>query len=280
MSTVGNTYAGSAVGPAKAVILIASALFLVGCATHPIVSMPPNFAPFGRNVTLIYVPGIGGMGQADPAWLKGLRAGGYEGKEQVCDWSGRLGVIEALWADALHRREARHVAERIRKLRSQSPSNPIVVVGQSAGAGVAIMALEDLPPDLQVDNLVLLAPALSRTYDLTAALRHVRRRADVFCSERDTLVLVLGTFPFGTVDGIHGEAAGHGGFIRPPRGNGNAYAKLIAHPYSKDRRLYGDDGGHEGILSQGVAEAVVDPLLPGHESQGGAVAQTGAREFP
>jgi hypothetical protein len=155
-----------------------------------------------------------------------------------------------------------------------------VLVGHSAGAGLVVTALEDLPPDLQVDDVVLLAPALSRTYDLTRALRHVRDRADVFYSGRDTLVLALGTFIFGTVDAIHGEAAGHGGFIKPPGGSSVAYAKLAVHTYSDDRRLYGDDGGHEGLLTPGVAAAVIAPLLPGHELHRDGVAQTDAHELP
>ena len=50
--------------------------------------------------------------------------------------------------------------------------------------------MEDVPPDTRVDEIVLVAPAFSRSYDLTPALRRVRSRADVL---RDTLVLELGT---------------------------------------------------------------------------------------
>jgi hypothetical protein len=155
-----------------------------------------------------------------------------------------------------------------------------VLDGHSAGAGLVVMALEDLPPDLQVDGVVLMAPALSRTYDLTRALRHVRGRADVFFSDRDTLVLALGTFLLGTVDGVHGEAAGNGGFVKPPRASREAYAKLIVHPYSVDRKLRGDDGGHEGMLGPVVAAALIAPLLPGHELRQSQVAQTDAHELP
>jgi pimeloyl-ACP methyl ester carboxylesterase len=242
--------------------------------------MPSDVAPFGRNVTLIYVPGIGGYAHDDRGWVNGLRAGGYSGKMEIWDWTGKLDPISALWAHARQRSEARRIADRVQRLRSESPARPLVLVSHSAGAGLLVMALEDLPPDLQVDGVVFLAPALSRTYDLTRALRHVRGRADVFYSERDTLVLALGTFLLGTVDGVHGEAAGHGGFVKPPGGSGEAYAKLIVHPYSDDRRLHGDDGGHEGILESTVAAAVVAPLLPGHELNEDPVAQTDAHELP
>ena len=263
------------VGAALIALLVAA-----GCAAQPQTPRPPSVAPFGRNVTLIYVPGIGGFGHEDRGFVRGLRAGGYVGNAEVVDWTGQLGPIAALWAHVRQQAEAHRIAQRIGKIRLESPQAPIVLVGHSAGAGVAVGALEDLPPGVSVDELVLLAPALSRTYDLTAALRHVRRCADVFNSDRDTLVLAFGTVLFGTADGVHGEAAGHGGFVRPPGAGHDVYSKLHAHAYSRDRQRAGDDGGHEGILTSGVASAVIAPLLPGHEMNQEPVAQTDARELP
>jgi pimeloyl-ACP methyl ester carboxylesterase len=245
---------------AQAVVILI-ALLVSGCAADPNVPMQASAAPFGSQVTLIYVPGIGGFGHDDRGWLKGLRAAGYEGKVEVWDWNGRMGPIEALWAHDRQRAEARHIAGRIRQIRADSPAAPIVLVGHSAGTGVVVNGLEDLPPDVRVDELVLLAPALSRSYDLTVALRHVRGRADVFDSDRDTLVLAIGTFLFGTVDGVHSEAAGHGGFVAPHGADSHAYGRLHMHPYSRDRQRAGDDGGHEGILTPRVAATVVAPLL-------------------
>ena len=78
-------------------------------------------------------------------------------------------------------------------------------------------------------------------------------------------MLSVGTFLLGTVDGVHDEAAGHGGFVKPSQACDEEYAKLVMHPYSDERRRRGDDGGHEGTLNPAVAAAVVDPLLPGHQ---------------
>ena len=278
MRAAKQMFLGSTSRRALPAILIA--LLAVGCVSQPNTPMPANVTPFGRNVTLIYVPGIGGFGGNDQRWLKGLRAGGYEGKAEVRDWTGRLGPISALWAHARQRSEAHRIAGQLRKLRSQGRGAPVVLVAHSAGAGVAVAALEELPPGVQVDELVLLAPALSRSYDLTRALRHVRGRADVFYSERDTLVLAFGTFLFGTVDGVHGEAAGHGGFIKPQGASAAAYWRLVAHPYSSDRRLRGDDGGHHGVLGSGMAAWLVAPLLPGHQSHEGSLARNDARDLP
>lgn len=237
-------------------------LLSAGCAAVGPVRQGPPAASFGRDATLIYVLGIGGRGPADDEWTRGLRNGGYAGKIETRDWTGRLGPISALWGHSRQRAEARRIANRICRLRTESPSSPIILAGHSAGAGLVVRALEDLPHGTQVDGLVLLAPALSRTYDLTAALRHVNGRADVFCSDRDILVLAIGTTLFGTVDGVHGEAAGHGGFIRPPQAAADQYAKLHTHPFSQARQRLGDDGGHYGPQSSSVAAVLVAPLLP------------------
>ena len=218
--------------------------------------------PFGRDVTIIYVPGIGGNGPADCEWARGLRAGGYRGTIEICDWSDHVGVLEALWNHERQRVQARRIATRVRQLRAAAPTSPIVLASHSAGAGPVVLALEDLPPTIEVDGVVLLAPALSRSYDLTRALRHVRDRADVFCSDRDTLVLAIGTFVFGTVDGVHGEAAGHCGFVRPATAAAHEYEKLHIHRFSRARWLLGGDGGHYGPQNLNVAAIMCAPLLP------------------
>jgi alpha-beta hydrolase superfamily lysophospholipase len=63
-----------------------------------------------------------------------------------------LASIPALWAHGRQRAKARQIAERVRKLRAASPSEPIVLVGHSAGTGLVVMALEDLPPDSQIHD--------------------------------------------------------------------------------------------------------------------------------
>jgi pimeloyl-ACP methyl ester carboxylesterase len=178
------------------------------------------------------------------------------------DWTGPVEPVAALWDHGRHRQQARRIADRIRDLRAKSPTAPIILVGHSAGAGLVVLALENLPPSTRVEAVLLLAPALSRTYDLTTALRHLDGRMDVFCSDRDLLVLGVGTFIFGTVDGVHGDAAGHAGFIRPARMAGEQYNKLATHHFSRARELLGDDGGHFGCLNSNFAAVIVAPLLP------------------
>lgn len=129
--------------PFGAVITILALLF-AGCAGP--VSMQPvgPLAPFGHDATLIYVPGIGGRGSSDAAWVRGLRTGGYEGKAEIFDWTGPLEPVAALWDHRRHRQQARHIADRIRSLRAEAPDAPIILVGHSAGAGPVVLAQEDV----------------------------------------------------------------------------------------------------------------------------------------
>lgn len=54
-------------------VLIAS-LVVAGCAAQPEMSRLVSVDPFGRNVNLIYVPGIGGFGHKDRSFVSGLKA--------------------------------------------------------------------------------------------------------------------------------------------------------------------------------------------------------------
>lgn len=265
MSHAKSTSSASLGQPAVAAIALLLLIAASGCGVEPLTPQPSNVTPFGQSATIIYVPGIGGFGRADRVWLEGLQAGGYEGKTVICDWSNNMGAIEALWNHSRQQSEARRIADRIVELRAESSSGLIILVGHSAGTALAVYALEHLQPHVNVDNLLLLSPALSRTYDLSKALRHVRGRADVFYSNRDTLVLAFGTFLFGTADGVHSESAGYGGFIRPPWADHVAYAMMYAHPYTCERQKAGDDGGHEGVLAAREAAVIIAPLLPRHQ---------------
>src|SRR5439155_5076711 len=98
--------------------------------------------------------------------------------------------------------------------RGEHPTAAVFLVGKSGGTGLVVKALEHLPDDA-VEAAVLISPALSPTYDLTRALRAVRREMVVFWSPLDVIVLGVGTRIFGTIDRIKTVSAGMVGF-RPP----------------------------------------------------------------
>jgi hypothetical protein len=111
-------------------------------------------------------------------------------------------------------RDAERVAEAIRRFRAEQPGEPVFVVAKSGGAGVVVRAFERLDPEA-LERVELLAPALSPRYDLTAALRAVKRPVVMFWSPLDVMILGVGTRLFGTIDGVRTRGAGMVSFAVP-----------------------------------------------------------------
>ena len=105
------------------------------------------------------------------------------------------------------------MADVIRQFQAGHPGDPVFLVAKSGGAGIAVKALEQLDEG-RVERAILLAPALSPRYDLTAALRAVRREIVVFWSPLDVMILGAGTRLFGTIDRVKTVGAGLVGFRR------------------------------------------------------------------
>src|SRR5262249_46816913 len=156
------------------------------------------------------------------------------------------------------------------------PDESVFVVGKSGGAGVAVRALERLDAE-DVERAVLLAPALSPRYDLTAALRAVRREIVVFWSPLDLVILGAGTWLFGTIDRVHSFGAGLVGFNVPGRAETDAdrvrqYAKLRQVRWRPRMAGRGHLGGHFGSDHPWFLREWVVPLLraDGPRSDAGA----------
>ena len=137
------------------------------------------------------------------------------------------------------------------------------LVGKSGGAGIVVWALESLPDD-SVEVAVLIAPALSPTYDLARAMRAVRREMVVFWSPLDVIILGLGTRLFGTIDQVKSVSAGMVGF-RPPASSDDPnrvqYAKLRQIRWRPEMAATGSLGGHLGSDSPAFLRKYVLPLL-------------------
>src|SRR5207244_4975619 len=106
------------------------------------------------------------------------------------------------------------------------PHRRIIITSHSAGTGIAVWALENLPDNVQIATLLMMQSALSPTYDLSKALAHVRGQAYSFWSILDPVV-GGGTKLLGTVDRVNTEAAGHVGFISPKSADPGQYQKLM-----------------------------------------------------
>jgi len=238
-------------------IAIFLALFAIGCGSEPAsISVAPPPPP-----VLIHLPGIGGELSIDHHLVNGLRDGGVSKSIEIIDWTESDRGPRALGNVARHKEWAQRVAERIEAIYYADPRTPIILVGHSGGTGIAVWALEDLPPQVHVRTLLLLASALSPRYDLTVALRHVSGHAFSLYSDRDDAILGTGTSVFGTVDRVKGPAAGYIGFHTPPHGQTKEYDKLIQLPYDPAWARFGNPGDHIGPTDRRFANAVLAPLI-------------------
>ena len=193
--------------------------------------------------------------------LRGLRIGGYDGKTEVYDWTGANPGLSALLATKRNHEEAQKIADRLAKQFHEHADGQILIVSHSAGTGLAVWALEDLPDQVKVDTILLLSPALSPDYDLSRALSHVKGKAYAFFSPNDFFILFAGTQLFGTVDGKKTAAAGRSGFNRPDGADPKQYDKLVAKPYDPAWMRLGNIGDHVGCMMPDFDAVVLSPLL-------------------
>jgi hypothetical protein len=238
-----------------------------------------SLAPFTRAVTpattqataqigsehcfLLHLPGIGGKRSIDRALVLGLARGGINADFDIYDWTGgeEKEGLPALANVQHHRDEADKIAKMIVDQATKHPDIPIVLTSHSGGCGLAVWALEQLPENVTIENLVMLQSALSPQYDLTKALKHVRGKLYVFSSLNDTIVLGTGTRMFGTIDRVQTDAAGRVGFKMPKTADPDEYAKLVAIPYQKAWLRYDNIGDHIGPMNVLFARAIIAPLL-------------------
>lgn len=204
---------------------------------------------------LIHVVGWNGPVGGDRRFLQALRDGGCGQSMETWDWTaGRRGLM-ALWRAQNSDEPATALANHLESLRRESPDRPIDLTADSSGCGVALRAIALLPPEARIRTVVLSSPALSPDYDLAPTLAHVDGQLITFNSDRDLLILCVGTSIFGTVDGKHGSSAGRVGFT-------NAAPKLVQMNYDPAwSAKYGHGGGHAAALSPGFAKGVIASML-------------------
>jgi hypothetical protein len=251
------------------------ACLLVGCATTNTTTTSPTATQSMGSVEIrpletyhLHLPGIGGTSFVHEWWCHEIRAAGPTTRSELYDWTGRRWPITVLQSVERNRVESKKVAEQIVALRRAHPDARIVISSESGGAGPTVWALEDLPDDVFVDAVVLIAPALSPDYDLSAALRHVRGNCHAFISADDNFILDWGTRTYGTIDGKNVDAAGHCGFVTPAGADEVEYAKLVQVPHRSAWAKYWNFGGHGGAMSPAFAKHVIAPLIARGEIPG------------
>jgi hypothetical protein len=232
-----------------------------GQTTQPSVSEQLLAKVRVKGPLLLHLPGVGGYLGVDRRMLAGLRDADVVANIVVYDWTEHDPGIHALQAYSRNQREAQIVADLIAAHAAADPQSSIYITAHSGGCGLAAWALADLPVDIKVQTVIFVAPALSPSFDLTPALRHITGKLNVFSSRLDTVVLFTGTRVFGTIDGVQTEAAGFSGFVQPKNADPLMYEKLVQHPYQKDWIKYGDFGDHIGGMSRAFATAILEPLI-------------------
>jgi pimeloyl-ACP methyl ester carboxylesterase len=226
---------------------------------------PPETPAGQEGAGLVLVAdGIGGMNLVGTALQYVLPQAGLPHALRVIPWGHGFGR----WHTDLtnvenHAARALELAAEAEAFRLARPGAPVFLIGKSGGCGVIVRALETLP-ECSIERAVLLAPALSPSYDLTRALRAVRQELVVFWSPLDVFVLGLGTRIFGTIDRRRTVSAGLVGFRQPETLDdaGRAqYAKLRQVRWHPRMAPTGNLGGHVGPDLPGFLRAYVAPLL-------------------
>lgn len=171
----------------------------------------PTIPQLDHGLVWIF-PGVEG-GNWSLSWAKeAFRDAGCEAAFRVHDWSHPLGIIVNLVAYERNRADAAQIAADIVEYRGVFRGGPIDLVGYSGGGGIAVMVAEALPESIRLRNVILVQPALSPEYDLTAALRHIDGKLVNFHSPYDYVFLGAGTHLLGTMDRKHTSSAGKDGF--------------------------------------------------------------------
>jgi pimeloyl-ACP methyl ester carboxylesterase len=236
---------------------------LVGCAGGPtrVESWTPPTCD--ARAVVIVIDGAGGFPNAYQALSRIVQEQGQALHVQTFEWShGPIGFIADQTDSEYSRAAGRRLAERVLLLRQQAPGKPIELLGHSAGAAVALACAEALPPD-SLERIVLLAPAVSQSYDLRPALTSARQGIDAYTSERDRFYLGFGINLLGTADGKHQPAAGRTGFCNPAPTAADAalYCRLHPHPWDPSQAWTGNNGEHGGAYKEGYLRSEILPLL-------------------
>jgi pimeloyl-ACP methyl ester carboxylesterase len=243
-----------------------------GCVYHHDLTRPPSHAlavdlvPATRQAATtpyhLHLNGIGGYRWVDKYMLRGLQDAGLDGQVMAYDWTGADVGLGALLAKERHKEQSAKVAELLTAAWREQSGRRITITCHSGGAGITVWALEQLPDEVKIDSIVLLASALSPDYDLSPALRHVRNKVYSFYSPYDSAVLGYGTRMFGTIDGPKGDASGRVGFRKPAHpADPDQYLKLVQLPYDSAWMKMGNMGDHIGWMSRTFSHEVIAPAL-------------------
>jgi len=216
------------------------------------------------NADVVYVAdGSGDYRTTSAALGQAVRDTGAPLRIETFVWSHGYSRLLADHLDhANHIQEGQRLAALIVASRQTCPDHAVYLVGHSSGTAVVLAAAEASPPG-SIERILLLAPAVSKEYDLRPALRSTRQGIDVFTSRHDVGALGIGTTLIGTADHRWSAAAGRVGFapVVTCPGDDALYAKLRNHPWDPCVSWSGNRGSHYGTIQPGYTRAYLLPLL-------------------
>jgi hypothetical protein len=214
----------------------------VGAQSPP----PPPAPPPG---IVIVVDGIGGVDLLALSAQMALPRAGVPHEIRRFVWSHGLGQMFKDLQDQRHLlSKADELVAQVRQLKAEDPARPVYLIGRSAGTALVLAAAEKLPP-ATLERIILLAPAVSPTYDLRPALCATRGEIVSFNSTHDQFILNWGTRQFGTADRVYGPSAGLRGFVVPAQldaADRALYERLVQVPWNPRMLLTGHVGNHMG----------------------------------
>ncbi len=210
------------------------------------------------------VGGVGGFDFVGSSAQKALPRAGVRHEIREFVWTHGWGQILKDLQDTRHLlRKADQLAAEVLLVRATRPEQPVFLVGKSGGTALVLAAAERLPPQT-VERIILLSPAVSPAFDLSAAFRATKGEIVSFYSRYDQLVLGWGTRQFGTADRVYGPSAGLCGFVVPPdldEADRACYQRLVQIPWNPAMILKGHTGSHVGTSMPAFLAKEVAPWL-------------------
>lgn len=247
---------------ARRATLCIPVLFAVACQQpQPPTATQPAVSPADRGLVWMF-PGIEGGPFALTFARNAFRDAGVDAEIRIYDWRRPFQPLANLTEYEENRAKARQVAADLALYHAQHPTAPIDLVGYSGGGGLVVMIAEALPEEVRLRNVLLVQPALSPDYDLTAALRRIDGQLVNFYSPHDWFILGWGTKTFGTMDRKYVDSAGKQGFDAARAApDATLRKKIVQEPWRDEMVLSGHLGNHLSIMLYGWNKKYVAPYL-------------------
>lgn len=222
----------------------------------------PPFEPNDGRGRLIVLPGIHNTLFHLNGFLEMARLGLPNFVIDRRKWGLPLLGIRNLRAANDNRAFAQRVAADIAAEYRANPQVPIYLMGYSGGGGVAALILEELPEDVTIDRVLLIAPAISAEFAIDRyAAESVSDFVVNFASRKD-LQVGLGTHLFGTIDRKYEYSAGYEGFQA-------SSDKLAQWHWRKADRSFGHFGNHISYLGRRWQREFLLPAIDPRQTRAG-----------